>query len=82
MSKSWNPWITGAVKMPTRVVIHRGRLTPAEVAAVGSEGVYGPLPEEERICQLEVGGEVLARGRIVRRRGRCYFKVLETGGEA
>jgi hypothetical protein len=69
------------VMVPTRVVVHQNRLSPREVAALKAAGEYGPIPEEERLCVLEAGGVPLARGRIVRRRGRVYFKVVEAGGD-
>jgi hypothetical protein len=73
--------IAGRVKLPTRVVIHRSTMSPSRLGELRSRGEYGPIPADQRVCELEVGGQILARGRIVRRGRRRYFKVLETGGD-
>lgn len=69
------------VRLKARVVLHRARLTPRGIRAIREAGRYGPIPRPEELCELEVGGQVVARGRIVRRRGECWFQVLETGGQ-
>ena len=70
--------LAGRVALPTRIVIHRRRLTAAAVEEIRRRGRLDPIPEEERVCELEAGGMVVARGRLVRRRGDWYFKVTET----
>ncbi len=71
------------IKLPTRVVIQRTQLTPGEMMQIKEKGEYGPIPRREQICELEAGGRVLARGKIVRRGGEYFFKVSESygGGE-
>ena len=72
------------IKLPTRIVVQRTRLSPGELLDIRERGEYGPVPRDGRICELETGGEVIASGKIVRRRGRYWFKVLEVpcpGGE-
>ena len=75
--------LAGKIKLPTRIVIQRTQLTPGELMQIKESGRYGPIPKREEICELEAGGSVLARGKIVRRRGETYFKVLDSsaGGE-
>jgi flagellar motor switch/type III secretory pathway protein FliN len=71
------------VTIPTRVVVHRARMTSAALAQVARTGSYAPPGTAgESVCELEAGGQVVARGRIVRRRGGFFFKVLEIGEEA
>ena len=69
--------IAAKVKLSPEVVVQRLLLTPGEILEIRRAGRYGPVPEKERICELEVGGQVLARGKIVRRRGEYYFKILD-----
>ena len=69
-----------AAQMPTRV--QRTALSPAEIAGMKNSGEYGPIPREEEVCELEVKGEVIARGRIVKKRGEYYFKVTDVHEEA
>jgi len=65
------------IRLGTRVVIQRTRLSPAELLRIKDQGEYGPVPREQQICELEVGGRIVARGKIVRRRGVYRFKVPE-----
>ncbi len=67
------------VLLPTRIVVHRLELTTEALAEAIRSGEL--VPASEGSCELESGGQVLARGRIVRRRGEYYFKVLGTGEE-
>jgi len=65
--------------LPTRIIVNRSTLTAAGLAAAMQKGEYAP--ENGQTCELAAGGQVLARGRIVRRGGMYYFKVLETAEE-
>ncbi len=71
-----------AVSLPAAVIIHRQKLSPKAVGGIMDKAVY--VPSGEDACELEVGGRVVARGKIIRRRSGCWFKVTETakGGEA
>jgi hypothetical protein len=68
------------IRIPTVVILHRTLLSPAQIDAIRKKGSYGPVPKEERIFELAVGGQVLARGKIVRRGGSRFFKLSETPG--
>ena len=70
--------IAGRIELAPRIVVQRDSLTPRELLEIRRRGKLDPIPEEEQICELEVGGEVLARGKIVSRRGRAYFRTLQT----
>ena len=65
------------VRLPARVVVQRTKFTPRELAKIRDQGSYGPVADDETVCELEAGGQVLARGRIVRRRGQWYFQIKE-----
>ena len=62
------------IKLPARIIVQRTSLSPGELMQIKEQGDYGPVPGEEEICELEVGGEVIARGKIVKKRGEYYFK--------
>ena len=70
------------VKLDTRIVLHRTGLSPEDMAVIRQSKEYGPIPREQEVCELEVGGQVIARGRIIRKKGAWYFKVRETAEKA
>ena len=71
-----DPVFFGRLALPSRVVVHRFPRDPGKLAAMAAKGEFAP--GEGDTCELEVGGQVVARGRIVRRGGRHFFKVMET----
>jgi hypothetical protein len=71
--------IMDRVKLPTRVIVQRFPITPAALSAATQKGELAV--EGGVTCELEVGGQVLARGRIVQRRGSFFFKVTAIGEE-
>jgi len=74
-----------SVKVEVDAVLASARLCPAELEAAEARGSL-EVEALPRIL-LEVGGTVVAEGRILRRRGAAYFKVErmaalgEGGGE-
>lgn len=72
--------MAAAVSLPTRVIVRRLRLAPGAVEDIVEN--RGFSPEGGEVCELEVGGQCIARGRIVRRGGKSFFKVgeVEEGG--
>ncbi len=70
------------IRLPATVVVQRTEMSPRDVLNVKRSGVYGPIPAEEEICELVVGGQRIASGKIVRRKGEYYFKVLRLAGRA
>ena len=69
--------LAARVKLPTRIIVHRGGNSPEALAGVIRAGTYAPAGGDT--CELEAGGIILARGKIVKRRGEFYFKVIEKG---
>jgi hypothetical protein len=67
--------IAHRVKLPTSIVLRRLSLSHSELEGIVESGAFAP--EGGETCELEVGGQSVARGRIVRRGGASYFKVLE-----
>jgi hypothetical protein len=68
------------IRIPTRIIVHRLELTPGALADIVHTGTF--TPADGAVCELEAGGKIIARGKIVRRRGAFYFKVRETAEEA
>lgn len=64
------------IRIPARVIVHRAELTPGALADIVRAGSLAAA--RGAVCELEAGGKVIARGRIVRRRGEFFFKVRET----
>jgi hypothetical protein len=69
--------IAEKVALPTAVVLRRLTLSPDEAGSIIESGSFSPVGGET--CELEIGGQSIARGRIVRARGRSYFKIVEMG---
>jgi hypothetical protein len=67
--------IAAAVTLPTAVIVHRQKLSPSAVSGIIERGTYEPSGED--VCELEAGGRLIARGKLVRKRGQSFFKVLE-----
>ena len=76
-----NSAIAKKIKLKSRIIIQRTSLSPREVLAIREKQKYGPIPKQEKLCELEVGSQILARGKIVRKKGEYYFKVLEKIGK-
>jgi hypothetical protein len=74
--------IAERIALPTRVVVKRLTLRPEGLSGIIESGSFTPSGED--VSELEIGGEVVARGTIVQKRGRRFFKVIEMGkgGEA
>ena len=64
------------IKLPSRIVLDRPGLSPQDVMAIRKRGEYSPVPSKNGICEMEVNGEILAEGRIIKKRNGYYFKVL------
>jgi len=67
--------IAAKVSLPTILIVHRQKLSYAAVKGIAESAAL--TPSNGKTCELEVGGRRIARGRIVRKRGRFFFKVGE-----
>jgi len=65
------------VTLATQVVVHRDLVSPRSLDALGTSGTY---VTGASVCDLEVGGQVVARGRLVVRGGKRFFQVREMAG--
>lgn len=73
----FNSSLAEQIRLKPRIVVQRTIIKPRDLLNIRKRQQYGPIPDNERICELEVGGQVLARGKIIRRRGEYFFKILE-----
>jgi hypothetical protein len=71
-----DPVFFGRLSLPSRVVVHRCTLDAGALADLAARGEF--VPGGAGTCELEVGGQVVARGRMVRKGGRHFFRVTET----
>lgn len=60
------------------VVLKRAKMSAAALVRLKEAGSYDAGSMDTRACELEVGGQVVARGKIVRRWGKSFLKILET----
>jgi hypothetical protein len=67
--------IAASVSLATKVVVRRLCLAPGAVEEIVDNRSFAP--EGGEVCELEVGGQCVARGKILRRKGKSYFKVIE-----
>jgi len=69
--------IAEKVKLDGKVILQRTKLSPLDIYNIQQKKQYGPIPKKEQICELEIGGQILASGKIVKKKGEYYFKVLK-----
>lgn len=69
--------IAQRVRLQSRVVLKRMSLSPRELVDIRETGKLGPLDASDLICELQIGTHILTLGKIIKRRGEYYFKVLE-----
>ena len=69
--------IAKRTRLSATVILDRSTQTPADLLSIKEQGVYTPGPIDMRACELEIGGKVIARGRVVKHRGNSYFKVTD-----
>lgn len=66
------------VRLPARAVVGRGTHSLSDVRTIAEARSFEP-GNTDSAAELEVSGVVLARGRIVRKGKRLFFKVAELG---
>ncbi len=69
--------LADAIKLDAEVVVHRSSMSLADVAELRVKKELGHSTRNNEIAELEVGGIVAARGRLVRKGKNVYFRVTE-----
>lgn len=67
--------IAQAIRLPGCVILKRTRMSPAELLGVKTKGIFEAGVVETTTCELEVGGQVVASGRILRRGRKSYLEI-------
>ncbi|MBT3272695.1 MAG: hypothetical protein HN368_06050 [Spirochaetales bacterium] len=73
--------LAGRVKLGTRLIIHERFCSNRELAEITEAGKYGPLADAGIGCKLECGGQIIAEGKLVKKSGKVFFKILQTEKE-
>jgi flagellar motor switch/type III secretory pathway protein FliN len=69
--------IAERVHVTPRVILRRTEKKVADLRAQLEAATVRPEDLGEEVCELEVGGQVLARGQLVRKQGKCWFRLTE-----
>jgi hypothetical protein len=69
--------IARSVFLEGKVVLHRSEMLLRDLASAHRDWKCSPFPLRKHLCEFEVRGQVLARGKIIRRRGEYFFQVTE-----
>ena len=69
------------IRVRTRLIIYEGTCSQRDLSRIAADGKYGPLADPGVGCKLECGGQIIAAGNLVRKKGRILFKILETEKE-
>jgi hypothetical protein len=79
-----NSFINGSyigrnVKLSGDIIIHRTNLNPDELSSIKNEGKF-TFESNKKICELEIDGNVIAKGKIIKKKGEYYFKTIDIKG--
>jgi flagellar motor switch/type III secretory pathway protein FliN len=82
MNVQWKDFVekselAARIRPEAKVVIHRTTVTPAQLLGMKKKGSLEPLRKKTDVCELEVSGQVLAEGRIVRGADGHYLKITK-----
>jgi len=67
--------IARKVHLRPKIVLHRTFLSTRDIVNIRKQKSYGLIPEKEKLCELEVGGQILTKGKIIKKRGEYFFKI-------
>lgn len=74
--------VSERMKLESLVVLHRTKLSPKGILALGQEGVYSPGINSEQTAELQIGESVVATGKIIEDSGEFFFEVSEVFGDS
>ena len=69
------------VTLPTRLIIHRGACSQLDLARIAADGRYGPIDQPGIDCELECGGQIIATGKLITKKGKTLFRLQHTEAE-
>jgi hypothetical protein len=67
-----------AKKVPVvpQIVVYRDQLSANQLSSVKKSGTY-TIEKVPNVYEMEAGGVVLARGKVIRKKDNLFFKVTE-----
>jgi hypothetical protein len=71
--------IASRIQIPGRVIVRRGKMSLAGFRGMTAQGEIAT--DGEPLCDLELGGQVIATGRIEEQDGEFYFVAQEDSDE-
>ena len=71
--------IARKIKPDGEVIVYREAMNGGRIAAALEDGVLVESDGGDSTAHMVVGGQTLATGRIVQKRGEWYFRVEEIG---
>ncbi len=63
------------VRLESSVILAQGPLSPADIRNASLSGSVELPRYEGNACALEIGGVIIAEGKIITKRGRSFFKI-------
>jgi hypothetical protein len=63
------------IRLEGRVVVHRARLSQADILEIRRTGNMGTMDRQDVACELVVAGQKVATGRIVKKSGEWFFQI-------
>ncbi len=73
--------IADSVKVPGNIVLHRMKLSSEELVKIREQGELSINGSRNEYYELEVNGLTIATGKIVKKSGEYFFKVIEMDKE-
>jgi len=70
-----NSPVASKVKLPAKVILHRMQLSAKELINIKRKGEL--VPVDKGLYELVYGGQIIAKGKIINKKGEHYFKVKE-----
>lgn len=65
------------IKFSGEVVVYRESMSGDRISGALQDGMISETDAGESMCLLELGGQQIATGKIVQKKGRWYFQVNE-----
>jgi flagellar motor switch/type III secretory pathway protein FliN len=69
--------IAEIVKLSPRIICSRSKMGLLELSSLAEGGSVEIIPLEDRELDLEVGGRIIARGRLMKEKGTEFFQITE-----
>ncbi len=68
----------GKIMIRPALILKRNNLSPADLAEIQDTGSLTGIKDPR--FELEVQGVTIARGKLIKKKGKHYLKIIETAG--